>query len=214
MVRLSRPSHRLIGPSSNLLLCKVAQPGSPTVSKRTTHTTTQNPGIDRTGKGKGRAQSRVPLPSATLSSVSTASSMSSSSATRSVVGGQSASPPTPIPSHVDANSPRPRSLPNTPVGGTATRSSRQPAVTPVQRGTTPRPRDQRPRDAGFHARQTVAAYGYPFRIFRIIASVQEELAPEDWSNALRERIDDSTHEFISALVASMRKDLRLPPLSE
>ena len=206
-------------PRYDIILCsdtpsrKVIQPGSPTAQKHTTHTATQNQGTPSTGKGKSRAQSRVPLPSASFSPVSPVSSISSPSSTaRSVVGGQSASPSTPIPSHVDAVSSRLRSLPNTPVGTTATRSSRQPAGVRVQGGTTLGPQAQGHRGVGLYARQTVVAHGFPFRIFPIIASVQGELAPEEWYAALQQRIDDSTDEFISALVDSMRKDLRLPPL--
>ena len=82
----------------------------------------------------------------------------------------------------------------------------------MQGGTTLGPQAQGHRGVGLYARQTVVAHGFPFRIFQIITSVQGELAPEEWYAALQQRIDDSTDEFISALVDSMRKDLRLPPL--
>ena len=63
---------------------------------------------------------------------------------------------------------------------------------------------------GLYARHVVHRYGYPFATFAIIASVQAESAPEDWHQALQERINGSTHEFISALVNGMCRDLGLP----
>ena len=82
----------------------------------------------------------------------------------------------------------------------------------MQGGATLAPRDRRSRGAGLHARQTVLAHGHSFGLFDIIASVQRESAPEDWSAVLLQRISGSTPQFISALVDAMRKDLNLPPL--
>ena len=116
-------------------------------------------------------------------------------------------PHTPTPSHVGAHSPRRSSPPVTPV-------SARSAEAPAPGGATVGPRGQGLRDAGFHARHVVARYRYPFSTFAIIASVQAESAPEDWYDVLQQRIQGSTHEFVSALVNGMRKDLGLPPLAQ
>ena len=101
-----------------------------------------------------------------------------------------------------------------PVGTSASQPVRRSGGAPVQGGATLGPRDQRFNGAGLHARQAVLAHGYPFSLFPIIASVQRESAPEDWSAVLLERIEGSTPEFVSALVASMRRDVNLPRLPE
>ena len=99
-----------------------------------------------------------------------------------------------------------------PVGTSASRSIRQSGGASVRGDAILGPHDQRPSGVGLHARQAVLAHGYSFSLFPVIASVQQELAPEDWSDALLQRIDGSTPEFVSALVDSMRKDCRLPLL--
>lgn len=184
--------------------------GSGSASKHMTHTTPQNPGPHGTGKGKGRAQSRGsshPTVFPSISSVASVSSVTTSSAATERL----ASPPTPTPSHVRAHSSRPRSPPVIPVG--IGRSPVQSSAGALEQGVaTPRSHNRRSRDAGFYARQVVSAYRYPFGIFPIIASVQAESAPEDWSSELGRRINDSTPEFISALVDGMRQDLGLPHL--
>lgn len=189
-----------------------ASPGSSTVSKSKAHTTPRNPGAPGTGKGKDRAQSRGYSHASLFPPIS---SVSSSATTYSAVASERfASPPTPTPSHAGGNSPRPRSPPVMPAGAGESRSVQRSAGTSVRGGATPQQFNWRSRGVGLYARQVVAAHGYPFGIFPTIASIQADLAPEDWYNALQERIDCSTPELISALVDAMRKDLGLLSLSE